>query len=272
MSFKKMVKEKTSLPAEKLPSGYHIIGDIMLLKMPKLIKAEQIRIAEILLELYPAVKTVAEIYEVSGEYRKPKACIIAGRKSLETVHIEHGIKYKLNVGKIMFSKGNLMERHRLEKIAKHDDIAVDMFAGIGYFSLGIAKKAKRVYAIEKNPVAFGYLKENIRLNGLTNVTPKLGDCRRVRISEKADLIIMGYLPETSLYLNAAFKFIKPKGVIHFHNTYNESELWKKPLSELEKAAGRHGYAVRGILEKREVKSFAPRVYHVVIDAEVEKRC
>ncbi len=260
---------KKEMPEEKLPSGYQIIGDIMLLKMPKLSKAEQIRIAESLLSIYPYVKNIAEIYSVSGEYRKPKVKLLAG-KTLETIHTEYGIQYKIHLGKLMFSKGNLSERHRLESIVAPDDVIIDMFAGIGYFSLGLAKKAKKIYAIEKNKAAFNYLKENIKLNEIGNITPRLGDCRRIRIKEKADRVLMGYLPGTEKYLNAAFRFIKPSGIIHFHNTYTEKELWKKPLLDMEKAAKKNGYRIKNVIEKREVKSYAPRVFHVVLDVEVEK--
>jgi len=158
----------------------------------------------------------------------------------------------------MFSKGNLYERQRLLKqVGK--EIVVDMFAGIGYFSLGIARQAK-VYAIEKNPVAFRYLKENIRINKINNIIPILGDCRKVKI-EKADRVIMGYLSKTEKFLPAALRFID-KGIIHYHNVYKSNELWDKPLKDIEKACKSRQYK---ILYKRKVKSVAPRTFHVVID-------
>src|SRR3989344_2273513 len=72
--------------------------------------------------------------------------------------------------KEMFPKGNLFERQRIAKQVKPNEIIIDMFAGIGYFSLGL-KKAKKVYAIEKNPLAYKYLKENILLNKAKNIVP-----------------------------------------------------------------------------------------------------
>jgi tRNA wybutosine-synthesizing protein 2 len=242
---------------------YQIIGSIML------IKSKNKRIAQQLLKKYPYINTICQLSYVSGEYRKPKVHWLAGKRCLTTIHKEHGLLYKLHVGKIMFSKGNLYERQRLLESINNNEVIVDMFAGIGYFSLGIAKHAKKVYAIEKNPEAFKFLKENIILNKLTNITPKLGDCRRVRIPEGADRIIMGYLPKTEKYLNAAFRFAKPSCIIHFHNTYRENELWKKPFEDLEKAATKANYKITSIAT-RKVKSYAPRIYHVVMNVGVEK--
>ena len=248
-----------------IPKSYQIIGDIIL------IKNSDKEMAEKIMEKFPRIKTVAEMQRIEGELRKPKIHVIKSRVKKEktiTIHREHGILYKLDVKKVMFSKGNLNERKRLiEKIGKNE-IVIDMFAGIGYFSLGIAKRCKKLYAIEKNMDAFNFLKENIELNKIKNIIPINDDNRKVKL-EKADRVLMGYLPGTEKFLDAAFGFLKNKGIIHFHNTYNEKELWKKPEEEIKKAGERNGFKIK-ILEKRQVKSFAPRIYHIVMDIEAEK--
>ena len=157
MSFKKKL---SSLEIEDMPSSYQIIGDVMLLKFIKIKSiSKKKHIAQALLDVFPYLKTVCEIKGVSGELRQPRIKKLAGNGT-ETIHKEHGILYKLDVSKIMFSKGNLSERKRLTGKISKDEIIIDMFSGIGYFSLGIAKntEAKKIYAIEKNPIAFKYLK------------------------------------------------------------------------------------------------------------------
>ena len=165
----------------------------------------------------------------------------------------------------MFSKGNLYERKRLIDRIKPGETVIDMFAGIGYFSLGIAKfsEAKKIISIEKNPAAFSYLKENIALNKIKNIEPILGDCRTTISAEKADRVIMGYFPGTKKFLPFAVNMVKRNGIIHYHNIYKESELWKKPISEIRKYMPDFT-----ILEKRKVKSVAPRKWHVVLDVRV----
>jgi len=275
MSFKQMIYDKTGMPNDALPAGYQIIGDIMLLKFIKLDAKEKKKIALSILDLFPYVKTVCETSGVEGELRQPKVKIIASREKrpkLITVHKENDILFKLDVSKIMFSKGNLAERQRLIKQVRPGETIVDMFAGIGYFSLGLAKfsPAERIYAIEKNKIAFKYLKESIKINKIPNIQPILGDCRRVRRRIAADRIILGYLPGTHEYLPYAFRFLKDRGVIHYHNTYQENELWIKPLKEIEDAARSKGFRIIAILGRNIVKSYAPRVFHVVIDVGFEK--
>lgn len=259
MSFKQKLSEKTGIAQNKLPASYQIIGDILLLKLMKIKSgAEKKRIASAIMGLLPYIKTVCELKSIKGEFRKPKITKLAG-KSTVTMHKEHGILYKLDVSKIMFSKGNLFERKRIAEMVKKNEVIVDMFAGIGYFSIGLAKKSKKVHAIEKNKTAYRYLKENIRLNSIKNIEPILGDNRKIKLENIADRIIMGYMPKTEKFLPAALKIAKKKCIIHFHNAYKESDLWEKPLQDL-KILGKFK-----ILNKKIVKSIGPRRYHVVVD-------
>ena len=267
MPFKEKLAEKTGISPELLPSSYQIIGNILLLKLMKVKSAaEKKKIASSILEMLPYVKTVCEIAGVEGEFREPKIIRLAG-DGTETVHKEHGILYKLDAAKVMFSKGNKSERQRLVNQVKGSETIIDMFAGIGYFSLPLVKKCKKVIAIEKNPVAFKYLKENIVLNKINSIEPILGDNRVV--SEKfagiADRVLMGYFPHTETFLPFALKMLKQKGIIHFHNTYRKTELWEKPLEDIKKYCKNFK-----ILNKKKVKPVAPNTYHFVLDAEITK--
>ena len=263
MSFRQKLAEATGLSG--LPSSYQLVGDVLLIKLMKIRSLKQKKkIALAIMKLMPYVKTVCEIKGVGEEFRVPRIRKLAGNGTIN-IHKEHGILYKLDVSKIMFSKGNLFERQRLvSKIKK--EIIIDMFAGIGYFSLGL-KKAKKIYAIEKNPVAFRYLKENIKLNKAKNIVPILGDNRKIarELKGTADRVIMGYFPSTDKFLPSALMMLKKKGVIHFHNSYSEKELWKKPINQIKKL--KVSYRV---LSKKKVKSVSPRAWHVVMDIAVKK--
>jgi tRNA wybutosine-synthesizing protein 2 len=267
MSFKEKLSKDTGIRKDLLPSSYQVIGNILLIKFMKIKSAAQKKaIAKALMKM-TKVATVCEIKEVSGELREPKVVKLVGNGT-ETVHKEHNVLYKLDVSKIMFSKGNLSERKRLLDKIKPSETIVDMFAGIGYFSIPIAKftKAAKIYAIEKNDVAFGYLKENIKLNKVINIEPINDDCRNVKI-ENADRILMGYFPNTEQFLPYALKMAKRGTIIHFHNIYRKDELWNKPLEDIKNTCEQSNLSFE-VLEKKKVKSFAPNVFHVVIDFQV----
>jgi tRNA wybutosine-synthesizing protein 2 len=176
----------------------------------------------------------------------------------------------------MFSKGNLEERGRIAKLVKEKDIIVDLFSGIGYFSIPIAKFAKpsKIYTIDINPVAILYLQKNIQLNKVEGkIEPIFGDCREVvnKLGKIADRVIMGYLPNTMNYLDSAFSVLKKEGgIIHYHDIFKEEEIWDKPIEILKNYAVKNGYKLIETVNKKIVKSYAPKVYHVVIDAKFSK--
>jgi tRNA wybutosine-synthesizing protein 2 len=170
----------------------------------------------------------------------------------------------------MFSKGNVYERQRLIDQVRQGEVIVDMFAGIGYFSVPLAKfsKAAKIVTIEKNPTAFKFLRNNLKINKVSMETI-FGDCRDFAetVENYADRVIMGYFPATEQFLEHAVKIAKNKGIIHYHNSYFEKDLWKKPLEEIKKACDNHKHK---ILSKRKVKSIAPRNVHAVIDFQILK--
>jgi len=275
-SIKQLLVEnlKDDLPAEKLdllPSGYQKIGSIVIINIDPGIEDLKHRIGKLILKNIPNTITVCNrIGSIIGEERLPQLEVIAGEDNTETIHKENGCFYKLDVAKVMFAKGNLKERGRIAKLVKPGEVIVDLFSGIGFFSLPIAKFAKpsKIYAIEINPTAILYLQENIKLNRIQGkIEPILGDCRKVakKLGKIADRVIMGYLPNTSKYLNSAFSVLKDEGIIHYHDVFKEEDLWDKPIEILTKSAEENGYKLEKIIDKRIVKSYAPRVVHAVID-------
>ena len=252
------------------PKRYQIVGHVLIVKN---VYKKQKEIAELILSKYKYIRTVCFIKEISGDLREPIIENTFG-DGTETIHKEHGIFYKLDVAKIMFSKGNLNERKRLIGLIKKNEIILDMFAGIGYFSLGIAKHHPdaKIYAVEKNPIAFKYLRENIKLNKIKNIIPILDDNRDKKLREeipKVDRIIMGYIPATEKFLPVALNYIKNNGIINFHNTYKKEELWDFAEEQIRNIIESYGFKLK-ILQKKKVKSFAPKIYHVVMDVNAWK--
>jgi tRNA wybutosine-synthesizing protein 2 len=260
---------------KNLPHGYQIIGRILLIKLkPKLLKHKKI-IGENILSLFPYIHTVCLIKEISSVERKPKVEIIAGcKKSTQTLHKEHGCQFLLDVSKIMWSQGNKEERIRLVKLVKPKETVVDMFAGIGYFSIFIAKYSspRKIYTIDINPEAIEYLRKNVWLNGVENKIEILqGDCRKFAnlLENIADRIIMGYLFETEKFLPYALKIAKNNAYVHLHRTVKQEEIEKikKKIVEI----GKKNKCKIKILNANKVKSYAPKIWHVVFDLKVLKR-
>ena len=196
--------------------------------------------------------------------------ILYGDDPVGTI-IENGIRYRLDASRLMFSSGNVQERTDAARIDAAGETVVDMFAGIGYFTLPLAlyAGAARVIALEKNPVSFEYLVENVRLNKLEHVVePWLGDNRTYPHVGIADRVLMGYFPGCAAFLPAAFQLLKPQGGrIHYHDTAH-AERWKGEMTRAFLDASRACGRVVVIEEAYEVKSYAPGVVHAVIVARV----
>eukprot|EP01105_Mastigella_eilhardi_P022193 TRINITY_DN5453_c0_g1_i2.p1 TRINITY_DN5453_c0_g1~~TRINITY_DN5453_c0_g1_i2.p1 ORF type:complete len:236 (-),score=38.17 TRINITY_DN5453_c0_g1_i2:36-743(-) len=213
--------------------------------------------------------------KVQGELRQPTVQLLGPPgSSTVTVHTEGATKYTLDVTKVMFASGNGTERMRFGKLDMvQGEVVVDMFAGIGYFTVPLAKhgKAERVFAIEKNPDSFHFLEENLRLNQVSHcVTPLLGDNRTAgdEAVGKADRVLMGYLPPPTEFLPRALQFARPQGcIIHYHYLCKMEEKESVPGADFQKACeGKWRFTVTYVST---VKSYAPKVYHFVADVRVE---
>lgn len=252
-----------------LPRGWQIIGEVALVHIPPVLEAKKALIAEGLLKLYPRCKTVMETHRIAGEYRQPMFERISG-DGTETLHKENYVVYKLDVAKIMFSQGNFFERRRMGTVGKGERV-VDMFAGIGYFTLPMAVHARpgKILAIELNPESYWYLCENVRLNHVEDVVePVLGDCREKAPEGWADRAIMGYVGTTQEYLPWGIRTLKPGGILHYHETTPDKLVFDRPVQNIKDAAKEQGRSAE-ILEKIKVKKYSPGVWHVVVDARIE---
>ncbi len=268
-------KMKDKLSKEELlllPSSYQKIGDILILNLKKDLWKYDRLIGRVLLEKIPNTKSVFRRNGfIKTEFRVPQIKFLSGVNNTITTHKEHGIFYKIDVKDMMFSKGNLNERKRIIEQVKDEEIIIDMFAGIGYFSLGIAKfsRAKKIYAIEINPKSYEYLLENIKLNKVRNkIVPILGDSavEISKFSKIADRVIMGLLPNCKEYLKYAIKTVKTGGVIYYHGTAKINED-KKLFEDVKTIAEKKGRKVK-LIKKTKVKSYAPKVFHWVLDCKI----
>ena len=252
-----------------VPSGWQILGDIVIVSIPENLDEKKLLIAQALLSMYPKCRSVVRDFGIEGQFRQPKRELLLG-SGTETIHKEHGCFFKQDVTKVMYSKGNLNERKRMSKLGE-GEVIVDMFAGIGYFSIPMAvhSRPKKITGIEINPESFAYLKENIRLNKAEEIfVPICGDCSKVAPEGTADRVLMGYVGTTHHYLEPAIKALKKKGgILHYHETVPENLARTRPQERIKKAADTLGKKVE-ILETRRIKKYSPGILHVVVDAQI----
>ena len=284
MGFKTKLKSSlkdilTERELDLLPRGFQSIGKVMILKLnPALLKSKDI-IANKCMELLPSTKSVyLNKGKIEGTFRKPNNIeYIAGENNSLVIHKEHDVLYSFDFTKIMFSQGNLSERKYLATLVKDGEIIVDMFAGIGYFSLSIGKHSKpnRIYSIELNPEAYNYLVENVKLNHLEEVIfPINGDCKKevVKLSHsgiKAHRVIMGVFPAPKNYIKEALLLVRDEGTTYHYEGVIEKSKYMSLFDDFNKITETQDLKCK-LLDKRFVKSYGPHLYHTVLDIFVNK--
>jgi tRNA (guanine37-N1)-methyltransferase len=259
-----------------LPKSVDIIGQVAIIEIPVELQEYKGQIGEAILEVNSKVQTVlAKAGPISEKYRIREFENIAGKDETVTTHKEFGCMYQMDVRKVYFSPRLSFEHERIASQVKEGETVVDMFAGVGPFSVLIAKRVGKVkvYAIDANQDAIRFLNENIVLNNVQGkVTPILGDAGRV-IKEhfvgKVDRAIMN-LPEQAIgFVESACKSLKPAGgVVHYYSFAIEPDPLARAKEDLEKAILKGGRNI-SFLNARTVKSTAPYEWQVAIDAKVE---
>jgi len=219
---------------------------------------------------------------IQGELRIPTTRVLLTRENIEnptiTIHVEGGVKYKFDVSSCMFSSGNVNERMHFGSIKALDEIVVDMFAGIGYFSIPLALHAgvRHVYSLEKNPNSVQFLNENIILNGIQDrVTVFCGDNREVgnEILGTANRVLMGYIPTPKQFIARAIQFINPErnAIIHYHYNCKKNEIQQIPNLHFEEELSKIGLWSFKVADTRIIKSYSPQIYHCTADILVKKQ-
>jgi len=253
---------------------FEVIGDIALLEAEALELPDAKRVAEAILKTHPRLKTVIlPLTPVVGEFRVREFEILAGEPRTETIHKEHGLRYKVDLAKAYFTPRLSTERMRILKWVRKGEIVVDMFAGVGPYSILIAKKARpeKVYAIDKNPEAVFYLKENIGLNSVKHIEALEGDAREEakRLAGLADHVIMNLPHSAHEFLDSAVLLAKSGGILHYYGMTSENDLFASSLELIRAAALRAGRKIE-VLEKRTVRSYAPHQYNICIEVRLFK--
>ncbi len=258
------------VPWDAVPKKWERIGDVVVLRIPPAGRVDEMKIARAFAEVLHAGTVLEDLSGVHGILRAPSMRVLYGSRT-ETVHLEGGVRYKLDVTQVMFSSGNLPERVSVARLVRPGDVVVDLFAGIGYFSLPIAvhSKAAEVHACELNPVSFRYLMENLRLNRVTNVVPHLGDCRSVAPRGVADVVLMGHFSARE-HLDVAFECLRGAGIVVYHELTPREQFPGEPVRRVMEAARTRWYDIESA-RTRIVKSYAPGIVHAIVEARVRRR-
>lgn len=273
------VSEVTSSGSVRVCSGYDIVGDLTIIRLVGKQAKDCSEVGRAIMDVHRNVKTVlAQTDAVEGEFRLRKLEYVAGEEKTRTTCKESGCSFNVDVATCYFSPRLANERKRIADQVVEGETIVNMFAGVGCFSIIIAKhvKVKKIFSIDLNPAAFRFMRENVRINGFYGkIVPMLGDAGQIiqeNLSHVADRVLMP-LPEKALdYLPCALLALKKGGGwIHYydfvHAVKGEDpvEKVKAKVRDALKNLGAFAEVLLGCV----VRDTGPNWYQVVLDVKTK---
>jgi tRNA (guanine37-N1)-methyltransferase len=263
----KLTKTETSL----LPSSFDVIGDIIILEIKEGISKKEKQIGKALLKANQSIRTILKKSgQHEGEFRTQKLKLIAGKNKKETTYKENNIKLKLNVEKVYFSSRLSTERKRICEQVKKGEIILVMFSGCGPYPIMISKntEAKKILAIEKNPLAHKYALKNLAFNKTKNIELINGDVREQipKLSDKFDRILMPLPKEAEDFLDLALTVSKKGTIIHFYDFEHERDIIKAE-EKVMKALKRNKKTCK-ILTVEKCGQYSPGKFRFCVDFQI----
>jgi len=261
--------------AEEMFSAFDQVGNIIVIRIPDSLLSKKKIIGETLLEQVQTAKSVFyQSSDVKGDFRTRSLELLAGDNKTETEYKEYGCRFLVDVENAFFSPRLSTERERISNLVQDGEIVINMFGGVGMFSIMAAKNKKcSVYNIDINPIASKLCEKNISLNKLAgNVISINGDAGQIvteQLENKGDRILM-LLPERSdEFLDAAISATTNNGIIHYYSHMHADKKQDAP-----KLSERHFIEVAKvkseILSSKIVRAVGPRYYQTVVDVRITK--
>jgi len=267
-----VLSEKES---EELFSAFDQVGDIIIVRIPDSLLSKKEIIGKTLLEQVKTAKSVFyQASSVEGDFRTRDLEILAGEDKTETEYKEFGCRFIVDVEKAFFSPRLSTERDRIADLVQEGETVINMFGGVGMFSIIAAKRKKcTVYNIDINPIASKLCEKNIELNKLAGKVISIhGDAAKnveEKLKDKGDRVLM-LLPERSdEFLDSAILAAKNDGIIHYY-----SHIHADDKSKAAKLSEKHYSEITtvksNILDSKIVRAVGPRYYQTVVDVRITK--
>jgi tRNA (guanine37-N1)-methyltransferase len=261
---------------EEIPKSMLIVGDIAIIEISNELSVYDEQIGKAILTANPSLKTVLKkAGSVHGTYRTRDYVIIAGESRTVTVHREYGCILNVDLSKAYFNPRLAYERNRVSRLAGKRETILDMFAGVGPFSIQMARRNEtiKIFAVDINPVAVEYLNRNIEENRMKDrVVAIEGDVENIvqqRFEGKIDRVLMNLPGNSVRYIGTACKALKRRGGnIHYYQFAEGRNALEVAEQTFRRGVEKAGRKVEGITIVRRVTATAPREWQIGVDARV----
>ena len=244
---------------------YERIGDVVVLDEDDPERAREAAVAVMDSDL-PCETVVARASKVAGELRVREFDVLAG-DGTETVHREYGHEFLFDLAEVFFSPRLATERRRVVEQVHEGERVVDMFAGVGPFAVPMAARGASVLAVDLNPVAVRYCRENARRNGVTDRLEAVeADVRDIAHDRPgaADRLVMNLPHSADEFLGAATALAGDDCTLHYYDIQHEDDPFGPARRAVEAATAGTDYEA-SVVDECVVRSYAPHELNVRVD-------
>ena len=267
------------LPSDIVPlvsKSFDVIGDIAIIELSPTTEPYEKNIAGALMKVHKNVKSVySKAGPITDNQRLRPLHHVLGADRTVTIHKELGCRFKIDISKAFFSPRLSSEHQRVAEQVRAGECVVDMFAGVGPFSILIAKRLEevRIHAIDANPEAAKLIRENAKLNkvqGRLNVWT--GDARTIvkdNLVGMATRVIMNHPSQAKEFLEPACETLRHDGgIVHYYTFADGLDSESKARNELSTAVDNSGWKVEKTMATHKVRGVAPMRWQVAVDAKL----
>ena len=285
---KELDKTATEAHTNGIPSKWEALGDLIVLPVDAFAngawiealggatKAQANQLWAAVAHALGGARLARQDHISDNELRSPRVEMLAG-ESTWVEFSDYGVHFGFDASKVMFSSGNVTERHRIGSIDMKGETVVDAYAGAGYYTLPmlVRSQAGHVHACEMNPASIEGLKWAAAKNGVEDqLSVHEGDNQATlpKLAGVADRCHLGLLPSSEAVWQHALACLKPTGGwLHVHMNVEKEKVqsWSdetvQKLDEMARVLGRNWSIEAKHIER--VKSYSPGVLHVVLDVQ-----
>ena len=270
--------------AQQLPSditplvskSFDVIGDIGIIELSPTAEPYEKIIAEALMKVHKNVKSVySKAGPITDNQRLRPLHHVLGANRTVTIHRELGCRFKIDISKAFFSPRLSSEHQRVAEQVQAGECVVDMFAGVGPFSILIAKRLGdvRIHAIDANPEAANLIRENAKMNKVQDrLMVWTGDARTVvknNLLRMATRVIMNHPSQAMEFLEPACEALRHNGgIVHYYTFADGLDSESKAREELSTAVDTLAWKVEQTISTHKVRGVAPMKWQVAVDAKL----
>lgn len=150
-------------------TSYSRIGHIIHVNLKTHLLPYKQLIGEVFRDKVPGIRCVInKIQTIDNTYRNFQLELLSGEEDYQVEVKENGINFKFDFSQVYWNPRLATEHERIIKMLEKGDVFYDVFAGVGPFSVPVAKRKAQVIANDLNPASFKWLQYNMKRNKVAN--------------------------------------------------------------------------------------------------------